>query len=195
MNLFQISNLDLSKLPENALFAIKDAISAEIKRRGAYRFARDSRIHSIAKNRYKSAKSPDRQKYLPLLLNEDWSSFYPLDHLCQERKYYVYAHLDPSAGGMKIEDFSLNGLPFYIGKGTGDRAYDLKRNEGHGAVPRLMREMGVDAKDIVQIIRDDMTEQEALCLEAKLIHFFGTRFDGIKNGILVNLSKPKTPYD
>lgn len=194
MNLYQLHNLDLTSVPDDALFAMREAVRAELQRRGKYRHSRDQKVLSIIKNRHHSPRSPDRQKYLPALLADDWSKLYPLDKLCQERKYYVYAHLDSAAGRIDIGDLSFNGLPFYIGKGTGRRAYDLKRNEGHGAELRLMREFGRSPYEIVQILKDGLTEQEAYCLEAKLIHFFGTRFDGVKNGILVNLTKPPTPY-
>ena len=50
---------------------------------------------------------------------------------------------------------------------------------------------GATPEKIVQILYSDLTECEALCIEAKLIHFFGTKFEHKRNGLLVNLDKPK----
>jgi hypothetical protein len=87
----------------------------------------------------------------------------------------------------------MRGTPFYIGKGCGDRAWDLNRNEGHGVHLRQLRKRGVADSEIVCIVRDNMTEREALELESKLICFFGTRFEAGRKGILVNLSFPARP--
>ena len=195
MNLHELNEIDLKSLPEKALVAIREAVKEELKSRGKLKAFRDYKMHSLAKNRHHAVRSPDRIKYLPDLIAADWTDLYPHYLMSQERKFYVYAHVDISAGIVDLGEFVLKGLPFYIGKGAGNRAFDLKRNEGHGAELRSMRAQGRMAEEIVQILKSEMTEQEALCYEAKLIHFFGTRFDGVKNGLLVNLTKPVTPYD
>ena len=69
----------------------------------------------------------------------------------EDRKYYVYAHIRLD----KME-------PFYIGKGKGERAYDLYRNPHHDAI---VDEYG----HAVVIIADKLTEEEAYWLERDTI--------------------------
>ena len=79
--------------------------------------------------------------------------------------YYVYAYLR--------EDQS----PYYIGKGKNDRAYDNNDHKKHGIY------LPVDQSRIV-ILKDTLTNQEALDLEATLIRQHGRR--DIGTGILYN---------
>ena len=65
--------------------------------------------------------------------------------------YYVYEHIRLD----KME-------PFYIGKGKGERAYDLYRNDHHDAITD---EYG----HAVVIIADNLTEEEAYWLERDTI--------------------------
>lgn len=135
------------------------------------------------------------QKYLSCLLKQDWSDIYTGGDI--ENKYYVYAHVDPSdkiflatqdAGG------NYGGTPFYIGKGTGQRAYDLKRNQGHGKKIKSTLEKGFTPENIVKIVFENLSECKALEIEAKLIYYFGTVYQhDRKNGVLYNLDIPKTP--
>lgn len=132
------------------------------------------------------------------LLNEDWSSSYP--EAGGAATFYVYAHVRPSYVHetlIRFESdelqFSLPGAPFYIGKGVGQRAWDLRRNEGHGAELRDLLAGGACVDNIVHVLKDGLTESQALTLEAKLIHFFGTKFQGGRKGCLVNLDIPKRP--
>jgi hypothetical protein len=69
------------------------------------------------------------------------------------RRYYVYAHRD--AGG-KI---------FYVGKGTGDRAWSTDR---HGLWHRYVRERS-GGRYTVEILKGDLTECEAESLEGRII--------------------------
>ena len=69
----------------------------------------------------------------------------------ESRIYYVYEHIRLD----KME-------PFYIGKGKGERAYDLYRNDHHDAI--------VDKYGhAVVIIADHLTEEEAYWLERDTI--------------------------
>lgn len=131
---------------------------------------------------------------LQTLLAEDWTHLF---RGSKERKFYVYAHVIPSSKLLRYEcdmKIEFRGVPFYIGKGTGARAYDLKRNQGHGATLAELSSMGKLPDEIVTIIADCLNESEALALESKLIYFFGTKYEKDRDGILVNLDIPNTPY-
>lgn len=69
----------------------------------------------------------------------------------EDRNYYVYAHY-------RLDNFT----PFYIGKGKGDRAYELKRNKHHDSITEKYG-------SIVAIIKDGLTEEEAFELERDMI--------------------------
>lgn len=131
-------------------------------------------------------------QYLPALMLQDWSSIFPRSG--GDRRFYVYAHIDPSGQRMLTADAGGGvwpGRPFYIGKGCGDRAWDLKRNHGHGKVLRALTKKW-SKEDIVKIVVSDLTESEAFEAEAKLIYFFGTVYGGSR-GFLYNLDVPPTP--
>ena len=133
-------------------------------------------------------------KYLPCLMAQDWSSLFKSPAYSNEKKFYVYAHLNPDRQSIVTTDDGggiYKGLPFYIGKGCGDRAFDLKRNQGHGKMlDKLVKKWKKD--DIVKIIFDNLTESQAFEAESKLIYFFGTVY-GAQKGFLYNLDTPKTP--
>lgn len=135
------------------------------------------------------------EQYLPPLIKQDWGSIYARD--TDDGDYYVYAHVDPrlklfvtseDAGG------NYGGQPFYIGKGIGNRAFDLKRNEGHGKKIRDILKDGYRDFNISRILFKNLSEQKAFEIEAKLIHFFGTAFSLNRKGTLLNLDEPKTPH-
>ncbi len=114
------------------------------------------------------------------------------------RQFYVYLHcqktkrklINLAADGVNLE---LSGAPFYVGKGCGERAFDFKRNQGHGAILRELQSMSVPASDIVHFAARGLTEAKALELESKLIYFFGTRYEKDRKGLLVNLDVPPRP--
>ena len=190
MKLSELQDLDVKTLPDEVVKSLYQMFHAEVTRRrraGMSATAKGQNLNSVLAQ---SIGSPHRRKAWSKIDAQDWSDVYP--ECGGDRKFYVYAHIDPmSKTKLSIGDFHFSGVPFYIGKGTGSRAWDLKRNEGHGAELRRLKKCGVQPESIVYIVKDGLTEREAFCLEAKLIYFFGTRFSNEKNGVLVNLEIPK----
>lgn len=142
----------------------------------------------------RQARIQKRLSYLPYVLAQDWTSCFataPDDR----PDFYVYAHVDPSHDALELPGLkrTIKGLPFYIGKGSGSRGWNLKRNEGHGKRLRALRSLGHEPSEIVQILADQLTEKQALCLEAKLIYFFGSLYDTMTKGCLVNLADHMRP--
>ena len=76
----------------------------------------------------------------------------------EDRKFYVYEHIRKD-----------NNTCFYVGKGTGDRAYNLDRGNFHNGV---CKEYGCGVK----IIKDGLTEEEALKLETERIEDYVITF-------------------
>lgn len=133
--------------------------------------------------------------YLPALLKQDWSHLFNSSSYSTEPVFYVYAHINPDTPQITTSNDSggvYSGMPFYIGKGTGDRAYDLKRNQGHGKILNKLLARGYTKDDLVKIIFNDLTEAKAFEIESKLIYFFGTVY-GHEKGVLYNLDTPSTP--
>jgi len=98
----------------------------------------------------------------------------------EERSYYVYALKDTRSTPAK---------PFYIGKGTGIRAWehDLTIDaSAKGQRIRAIHELGLEV--LVSKLVEDITELEALRIEAELITAFGTEATG---GLLTNSVVPK----
>jgi hypothetical protein len=136
-----------------------------------------------------------RYRFIKPLMMQDWSQTYCRD--TEAGDYYVYAHVDPGAkrfvpGIESGGDFG--GMPFYIGKGIGNRAYDLKRNQGHGKKITAVKSKGWIKAQIVYIAFSGLSEQRAYELESKLIYALGSIYEDSKPyGILYNLDIPKTP--
>ena len=72
----------------------------------------------------------------------------------EDRKYYVYVHIRKD-----------NNTVFYVGKGTGDRAYNLDRSDFHD---KVRDKYGCR----VEIIKDNLTESQAFRLESKMIKYY-----------------------
>ena len=195
-------NADLTKLPDAVLTSIETAVRNErFKRRKitSIKIRQDMALTHELEKRFVGLPNPHHEynhrwlRYLDGLLDQDWSHLFSGD---DTPKYYVYVHYAPNNKAVRYVGekavLRLSGLPFYVGKGVGDRAFDLKRNQGHGATIKelLLRHK---PNDIVSIIKDGLTEAQALELESKLIYFFGTRYESGRRGLLVNLDIPKRP--
>ena len=97
-----------------------------------------------------------------------------------DTSFYVYALKDPRTSPAK---------PFYIGKGTGIRAHDhLTRPDDTRKGERIRDILAAGLNVIVAKLVEDLTELQALKLEAELIASFGVESAG---GILTNTVLPK----
>lgn len=96
-----------------------------------------------------------------------------------QNPFYVYALKDPRGKPAK---------PFYIGKGTGNRAWEHQANVDESEKGQLIKQiMDAGYKVIHTIVADNLTEQQALKIEAELISAFGVRSQG---GLLTNRVRP-----
>lgn len=112
-----------------------------------------------------------------------------------EQNYYVYVHCDPSKKLNLKSDvrniflaskFGLTHVPFYVGKGTGNRWMEFSRNDSHRKIRSKILAKNLEIMP-VKII-EKITEGEALAYESKLIDILGLRSLS-KHGFLVNLDE------
>ncbi len=96
-----------------------------------------------------------------------------------QNPFYVYALKDPRSKPSK---------PFYIGKGTGNRAWEHQAHIDDSEKSRLIQDILESGQRVIHtIIADNLSEQQALKIEAELISAFGIRAQG---GLLTNRVRP-----
>lgn len=89
--------------------------------------------------------------------------------------FYVYALKDPRRSPA---------LPFYIGKGTGTRAYDhLAKPDATRKGERIQQIVDDGCSPLITVLVEGLSESKAIKLEAELISAFGTEVTG---GLLTN---------
>jgi len=102
----------------------------------------------------------------------------------QVTSFYVYALKDPRRNPV---------LPFYIGKGTGNRAWEHTINVDETSKGQRIRQIMAEGYEVVTTkLADGLTEEQALKLEAELIAAFGVEASG---GFLTNTVQPRGRVD
>jgi len=114
--------------------------------------------------------------------------------------YYIYAYLDPRKKYIfQTNEFIFEAEPFYIGKGSGNRAYDhlqsnfFKKynNPFYSKIASIKKEK---LQPIVKILKYFDSEKESYDNEENLIKDIGSNFiDEIKNGPLCNICLSAKP--
>lgn len=96
-----------------------------------------------------------------------------------QNPFYVYALKDPREKPAK---------PFYIGKGTANRAWDHQKNIDDSEKGKVISEILSSGHEVIHtIIADNLNEHQSLKIEAELISAFGIRSRG---GMLTNKVSP-----
>jgi len=172
-------NLDLSSTKTQHLLRLRSAIKEELRKRNyveraevsikqatksARRYANRGALapHVLEINSTLLLAMPmspreqfdEKRVFLQCLLSQDWSHLF-LSYEDTPGSFYVYAHVDPRHAGFaceKINILPLQGIPFYVGKGVGSRAYDLKRNQGHGKIIQYLLGQGYTEGSLVRIL-------------------------------------------
>ena len=95
--------------------------------------------------------------------------------------FYVYVYKDPRP--------SNNRRVVYVGKGTGDRAWQhwrkaVHKNKGFGNFLALLRRDSLEP--IIELVQENLSEAEAFVEEMRLIALYGRR--DLKTGYLFNLT-------
>lgn len=96
-----------------------------------------------------------------------------------ETSYYVYSLKDPRTSPAK---------PFYVGKGTGTRSHDHLLKPDDSSKGKRIREITAAGHTVlVSRLIEDLSEIQAIKLEAELIAAYGTESTG---GFLTNVVVP-----
>ena len=99
--------------------------------------------------------------------------------MSESRSFYVYALKDPLVAPA---------VPFYIGKGTGIRAWEHELTVDESSKgKRIAKIHAAGKKVLVTQVVERLTELDALRIEAELISAFGTEATG---GLLTNSVTP-----
>lgn len=109
--------------------------------------------------------------------------------LLEDRRFYVYVYLDPTKPGKyKYHNYLFNYIPFYVGKGHGDRiSRSLSDFRSNSFKYRKIKKLNkYKLKPIVLKYKENLTEGEAFDLEIDMIRTIGRR--NLKTGSLVNLT-------
>ena len=97
----------------------------------------------------------------------------------QQNPFYVYALKDPREKPAKA---------FYIGKGTGNRAWEHQAQIDDSEKGMVIQSIHSSGNRVLHtVIADNLTEEQALKIEAELISAFGIRRYG---GLLTNRVQP-----
>lgn len=100
-----------------------------------------------------------------------------------QNPFYVYALKDPR---------EKTARPFYIGKGTGNRAWEHVAQIDDSDKGQVIAAILASGQRVMHtIIADDLTEAQALKIEAELISAFGVRSQG---GLLTNRVRPNPEH-
>jgi len=124
------------------------------------------------------------------IMADDWTNLFtgPDD----DTDHFVYFHVDPRHTRKDQIRFNLQEffgvsyqlpIPFYVGMGKGDRAYNFHRQKFHTELLSALLSEGFTRDAIVYVIEKDMSWQAARELESKFILYFGcTSFRVKTNG-------------
>jgi hypothetical protein len=103
--------------------------------------------------------------------------------------YYVYVYLDPrKPGNHQYENYEFDYEPFYVGKGSNNRAWDhLKGNKYNPYLCNKIRNIQkINCSPIVMIYEKMSSENEAFDIEMDMIKSIGRT--NLKTGSLCNLT-------
>jgi hypothetical protein len=186
-------------IDENDLKSVQDAIGALHKLRT--RLEKNTPALRLNNVRFEKRLAAIQKEFeiAEKIFDSDISSIY--QNSCEEKKYYVYVHCNPlkilnvkrdAKSAFAVIRLGLKTQPFYVGKGCGDRCYDLNRNEGHRKIRQMIRESNQDIS-IVKIA-ENISEAEALAIESKIIDILGLRSLS-EFSFLVNLDEGQMPNE